>query len=42
VGKFENGEDGVYNMFIESDKNIIFTPKIKITEEDMAEIPSLR
>ena len=42
VGKFENGEDGVYNMFIESDKNIIFTPKIKITEQDLEEIPSLQ
>ena len=34
VGKFENGEDGVYNLFTE-DKNIIFTPKISITEEDL-------
>ena len=41
VGKFENGEDGVYNLFTE-DKNIIFTPKISITEEDLAEIPALR
>ena len=41
VGKFENGEDGVYNFFTE-DKNIIFTPKISITEEDLEEIPALR
>ena len=41
VGKFENGEDGVYNLFTE-DKNIIFTPKISITEEDLKEIPALR
>ena len=41
VGKFENGEDGIYNLFTE-DKNIIFTPKISITEEDLAEIPALR
>ena len=41
VGKFENGEDGVYNLFTE-DKNIIFTPKISITEEDLAEIPAVR
>lgn len=41
VGKFENGEDGVYNLFTE-DKNIIFTPKISITKEDLAEIPALR
>lgn len=31
VGKFENGEDGIYNLITE-DKNIIFTPKISITE----------
>lgn len=42
VGKFQNGEDGVYNMFIESDKNIIFTPKIKITEQDLKEVPGLK
>ncbi len=41
MGKFENGEDGIYNLFTE-DKNIIFTPKISITEEDLAEIPALR
>lgn len=41
VGKFENGEDGVYNLFTE-DKNIIFTPKISITEEDLEEIPALQ
>ena len=32
VNKFENGEDGVYNIIIENDKNVIFTPKIKITQ----------
>jgi len=32
VNKFENGENGIYNLIIESDKNIIFTPKIEITE----------
>lgn len=41
VGKFENGEDGIYNM-IANDKNIIFQPKISITEEDVAEIPALK
>lgn len=41
VGKFENGEDGIYNLITE-DKNIIFTPKISITEEDLEEIPALR
>ena len=41
VAKFENGEDGIYNM-ITNDKNIIFTPKYSITEEDIAEIPGMR
>ena len=40
--KFENGEDGIYNMIIENDKNVIFTPKIRITEEDVNEIPALK
>ena len=41
VGKLENGEDGLYNM-ITNDKNIIFCPKVGITEEDLAEIEPLR
>ena len=41
VSKFESGEDGIYNL-ITQDKNIIFTPKISITEQDLAEIPALR
>lgn len=41
VSKFENGEDGIYNLITE-DKNIIFTPKISITEEDVNEIPALK
>lgn len=41
VSKFENGEDGIYNI-ITNDKNIIFTPKISITEEDLRDIPQLR
>ena len=41
VSKFENGEDGIYNI-ITNDKNIIFTPKISITEEDLRDIPELR
>ena len=42
VGRFENGQDGVYNMIIQNDKNIIFTPKIKITPEDIETIPGLK
>lgn len=41
VGKFENGEDGIYNM-IANDKNIIFMPKITITQEDIDTIPGLK
>ena len=37
----ENGEDGIYNM-IANDKNIIFTPKISITQEDIDAIPALK
>ncbi len=40
VSKFENGEDGVYNL-INNDKNQYLTPKIEITEEDIAEVPGL-
>jgi hypothetical protein len=29
--KFENGEDGIYNLMT-NDKNIIFTPKVSITD----------
>ena len=41
VGKLENGEDGIYNM-IANDKNIIFTPKVSITQKDIDEISALR
>lgn len=41
AGQLENGEDGIYNM-IANDKNIIFMPKVTITEEDIKEIPGLK
>ena len=41
IAKFENGEDGIYGL-ITNDKNIIFTPKISITEEDIETVPGLR
>jgi hypothetical protein len=41
VGKLENGEDGIYNMLC-SNKNIILTPKVMISERDVAEIPELK
>lgn len=40
IGKFENGEDGIYNM-ITNDKNIIAHPRNPITEEDRKNIPAL-
>ena len=39
--KFENGEDGVSNL-IHEDKNTILTPKVSITEKDVAEIQPLQ
>lgn len=39
--KFENGEDGIYNLMT-NDKNILLTQKVSITEEDIAEIPGMR
>ena len=39
--KFENGEDGIFNL-IANDKNIIFTPKISITQQDLIDIPYLK
>ena len=41
ISKFENGEDGIYNM-IANDKNIIFTPKVSITQQDIEDIPALK
>ena len=41
AGRLENGEDGIYDM-IANDKNIIFSPKVSITEKDIAEIPFLK
>ena len=39
--KCENNEYIIYN-FITNDKNIIFMPKIKITQEDLDTIPTLK
>ena len=41
IGKFENGEDGIYNMIID-DKNVLLTPKYQITQEDIEQIPALK
>lgn len=42
VSKFQAGEDGVYNLIIENDKNIILTPKVQITKEEFENIPELK
>jgi hypothetical protein len=39
--KFENGEDGIYNL-ITNDKNILFAPKATITARDIEEVPGLK
>ena len=41
VSKFENGEDGIYNL-ITNDKNILLTPKLQITQQDLDDIEPLR
>lgn len=41
-GHNNTAEDYVYNLIIENDKNIILTPKKKITKEDIEEIPELK
>ena len=38
---FETGGDGLYNLMI-NDTNVLLTPKISITEKDIAEIPPLK
>ena len=41
ASQLENGEDGIYNL-ISNNKNVIFQPKVKITQEDLDEIPELK
>lgn len=41
-GNNHSAEDYVYNLIIENDKNIILTPKNKITEEDIEANPTLK
>ena len=40
VSKFENGEDGVYNL-INNDRNMYLTRKAEISETDIEDIPEL-
>lgn len=41
-GKNNSAEDYIYNLVIENDKNVILTPKRKITEEDINSNPELK
>ena len=42
VSKFENGEDGIYQIMSDLGKNQFLTYKDTITEADIAEIPGLK
>lgn len=42
VSKLENGEDGIYNFMSGENKSILLIPKIKITDEEVNQIPGLR
>ena len=42
VSKLQAGEDGIYNFIADNDKNILFVPKIEITEKDIETIPGLK
>lgn len=42
VSELENGEDGIYNLMSDNNKNCLFKPKISITQHDLDTIPCLR
>lgn len=42
VDKFENGEDGLWNLMIDNDKNVLLTHKKEITNKDLEEIKDLK
>lgn len=42
VAKFENGEDGIYNLIIDNDKNVKLTHKLEITKQDLEDIQPLQ
>lgn len=41
VSQLENGEDGIYNLMDDNNKQAIFQPKVTITKKDLEEIPAL-
>ena len=42
VESLENGEDGLWRMSIDNDKNVLLTHKKEISEKDLDEIKALR
>jgi hypothetical protein len=42
ISKFENGEDGIYNILDTGNKNVIFQPKLEITPEDLERVPEIQ
>jgi len=42
ISKFENGEDGIYNILDINNKTVIFQPKVEITKQDLIDIPELQ
>ena len=42
VSKFENGEDGVYQLFNPSSKNYLLSPSVSITKKDIEELPFIK
>jgi len=42
IDSFENGEDGLWHLAIEDDKNVLLTHKKEITKKDLEEIKPLR
>lgn len=41
AANFENGEDSIYNLQSTNSKNNLLSPKISITQKDLAQIPEL-
>jgi len=41
-GVNSSAEDYIYNLVVENDKNVILTPKDKITQKDIDEVPGLK
>lgn len=41
ASQLENGEDGIYNL-VNENKNVIFQPKVSITQHDLDTIPCLK